>query len=345
MFEKIWKKLANIFKIRRFDLTFVCQRGRDYFAYPILAELEKQYKIHYVIIRHSREYLYKRLKGRVVWIEWALKPASVFSNRKLRGKKLFVRVLGSEVYTDWMEKINWSEIHRLIFVNRKREKEFKGSITNEVNTITIHNAIQIDHYAAKAVKASAKKLCCFSIAFLPWKGYKELLIFFAKLLERKDCFRLNLMAREAKKELEKKYFAELRKTIKMLDIEKKVTIKLRKNQIYIKDDHLNVTKFLHGNDIFLSFSKRESFHYAFAEALLCGLQGFYNSWYDNSAQYFWENWCYSSEDKMLSGILKWDELPISQKEKAIQQNRKYVVNHFNSSIVSQRFGRLLFKDE
>jgi len=325
----------------KYDITFICRRGKDHFAEPILSELAKTYTIQYLYPEHKRDLLLNQIKGKIIWVEWAHKFAKIVSKKKWKNKKVFVRLHRYEIDTDYMKKIKWQNIDRIIFVNSHFEKEFKQKINNTVETITIPNAISIDDFKLNSPKNN-KNICSYSLTFNRVKGYIDLLILFSKLLKKDDSYRLNILARYPINDKESSYLLKIEKKMSDLKLKNSVIITKRKLEPNLSDDRKNISKYLSQQNLIISFSKLESFHYSFAEGLLCGLQGFYNAWENPLIKEFWNKWGYNSEDDMIAGILQWSNLSLKDKEKIVQENRNYVIKNFGANNIAKVYENEFF---
>ena len=61
----------------------MCYKGKEHFAEPILNILEKKYSIEYLYLERNRDYWHFKVKGKVIWNEWANKFAWHISKKKL----------------------------------------------------------------------------------------------------------------------------------------------------------------------------------------------------------------------------------------------------------------------
>ena len=175
------------------------------------------------------------------------------------------------------------------------------------------------------------------------KRYVELFHFFSKLISRDDSFRLSILAGKARTQKEDDYFERIKGCISELEMGDFVSIIEREYIGSVTEDRKNIHRYLTGHDAVISFSQLESFHYAFAEGLLSGLQGFYNSWENPLIKEYWGKWGYNSEGEMIEGILAWSNLSPKEREKIAQENREYVITHFGSETISRAYEREFFK--
>ena len=140
-------------------LHFICEKGKGHFAEPILE------KIDLSIIRrmgsNDLSHIINSIGAKNIWVEWASHPAIMVSKVKRPWQKLIIRLHRYEMYRQkWMERINWSNVDYVIFVNSELEMEFKKYINNSVNTITIPNAIEIDAFMPVQLSNTRRSVRC-----------------------------------------------------------------------------------------------------------------------------------------------------------------------------------------
>jgi glycosyltransferase involved in cell wall biosynthesis len=324
-----------------YDLTFVCRKGENHFAQPILHELKKRFSIQYLYPNHKRDYWHFQVKGKVIWVEWAHKFAHQVAKKKWEDKKVVVRFHRSEILSRYMKMIKWKNIDHVIFVNSNFENEFRQKISNNLLTSTIPNAIDVKAFPFEEPKSN-KSICVYGYGFNPIKGYDSLILFFHKLLNRDSEFHLTIMGMITKQPSSKRQLKKIKEMIREIGIEEKITIIEKDLVDSLVKDRENVSQFLSRHEIILSFSHVESFHYSFAEGLLCGLQGFYNQWHNPLIKEFWNPWGCSSEEDMLKKIIHWSKLDLSAKKEITQRNRQYVLNNFGSQHIAKQYESLFF---
>ncbi len=330
-----------LFNKKRYDITFVCQKGHNHFAEPILAELEKKYTIQYISPKHKRDYWHFMVKGDVIWVEWANKFAHQVSKKHWKNKKVIVRLHRNEIISKYMDKINWNNIDNLIFVNSFFENEFKEKINSKVKTITISNAIDVESFPFYK-KNYGKSIAIYGFTFNPIKGYDLLIKMFKKLIDIDSEFNLTIMGMNTSQPSSIRHLEEIKNLIKELKLETKIKIIEKERVSSLIDDRINVSEFLKKHDIILSYSNTESFHYSFAEGMLSGLQGFYNMWHNPLIKEFWEDYGCNSEDEFINGIINWSKLNNEEKIRKAKLNREYIINNFSSQAIAEKYEELFF---
>ena len=325
-----------------FDLTFICRKGEDHFAQPILNELAKKYKIQYLYPVHKMDYWNFKVRGKVIWVEWANKFAHQVAKKDWKDKKVIVRFHRSEILSRYMKMIKWKNVDHIIFVNSNFENEFKQKISNGVQTSTIPNAVEEEAFTFLQPRSN-NSICVYGYGFNPIKGYDDLILFFRKLLDVDSKFHLTIMGMITAQPSSIRQLKKIKELIRENGLEEKITIIEKELVDSLVEDRTHVSQFLSRHEVILSFSQTESFHYAFAEGLLCGLQGFYNQWSNPLINEFWGPWGCTSEEDMIQRIIEWSKLDLSQKKKTTEKNREYVINNFSSKHIAERYASLFFK--
>jgi glycosyltransferase involved in cell wall biosynthesis len=330
-------------KQKKFDITFICKKWHQHFADPILRELGKKYSIQYLFLERKRDFSYRKIRGNVIWVEWALKFAWLVSKKKWRNKKVFVRLHRYEIDTVFMRKINWEHIDQVIFVNDFFKDQFNQHYNHgTVETGLIPNAIAVDDFPMAPVNGG-HRLLSYSLSFLPVKGYLELLEFFCQLKERNKAFHLTIMAQEPVGQIQIDYLNSIKEHILALNLHDSVDIVVRNRVSNLIEDKKQIPSFIAKHDMIVSFSQLESFHYAFAEGLLSGLQGFYNAWKNPLVRDFWGKWGYGSEEAMLEGIIQYIRLSLEEKQKIADKNRNYVIQQFGAEHIAKLYEEVFFR--
>ena len=330
-------RFSNLLKSKnnKFDITFICRRNSDHFSQPILQELEKKYSIQYLFPEHKRDYHHWQVKGKIVWVEWAHKFAKEVTKKRWKSKKVIVRLHRYEIDTHYMQSIKWSNVDQLIFVNPELEVQFKNKFDKNVETITIPNAIDVSSFPF-INPTNENKLLAFSLHFHPVKSYFKLIKTFVKIVNQNRNIHLTIATQQPKDLEQRKYFINCKHLIEKHNLSKHIILHtIKRNQ--------EVPELLSSHNAIVSFSEIESFHYAFAEGLLSGLEGFCRGWRALIPQYFWRDWCYENENDFIKAILKWCKSSLQERLKISKKNRGYIVNNYSSEKVSNTYQDLFNK--
>ena len=133
-------------------LHFICEKGKDHFAQPILD------KINLNIVKrmgsNDLSHIIHSIGAKNIWVEWASHPAIMVSKVKRPWQTLIIRLHRYEMYRKkWMHRIKWENVHYVIFVNSELEKEFKTKIPlNKFDVNTLNSISTISEYIKKKTK-------------------------------------------------------------------------------------------------------------------------------------------------------------------------------------------------
>ena len=320
-------------------LHFICEKGKDHFAEPILE------KIDLSIIRrmgsNDLSHIINSIGAKNIWVEWANHPAIMVSKVKRPWQKLIIRLHRYEMFRErWMHRIKWDNVDYVIFVNSELEEEFKKTINDSVKTITIPNAIDVDTFIPTDI-SSSNSILAYGLNFHPVKAYNKLIGLFSKIIKQNPNFKLAIAGQKPTHKIYEKCYDECKKIIDEYDLSEKVKlVELNIGGDELKT-HSNIKSLLNSHNAIISYSDIESFHYAFAEGLLSGLQGFCRGWRELNPYQFWNDWCYDNEKAMIKGILNWGETPINKRKKIADTNRKYILDNFSSKMIGKKYYNLI----
>ncbi len=324
------------------DIAFICKRGKSYFAIPILKELQNNQQINICKFNSKISYLLKGYNKKIIWVEWASSLAKFISKIKPSSQQLVIRLHRYEMYKKkYIDGIKWQDVDLVIFVNSQLESKF-NKLHPKVPTVTIPNAIEISNFPL-TVPTSQNTLLAYGIHFNSVKAYHKLIIFFSRLLNFDSSFTLTIAGKNPKKDSYKEYLDLCCSLIRKYNLEKNINLRLLEFDINNLSDHPNVNELLQTHNAVISYSDIESFHYAFAEGLLSGLQGFCHEWRELNPYEFWRDWCYKNEDEMMKGILQWGKTTVEEREKIGMKNRQYIIDNFSAKVVAEKYINVLRK--
>ena len=112
------------------ELTFICQKGNDHFAQPIINYLKKHIRIQEIYPNSSIGFWRNNIQGKIIWVEWARAIAKVLSSKPFKRQKLIIRLHRGEIETKFMKKINWENVSLLVFINDKLKNKFHSKYGN-----------------------------------------------------------------------------------------------------------------------------------------------------------------------------------------------------------------------
>lgn len=316
-------------------LHFICEKGKDHFAQPILDKLDM--KIVKRIGSNDLSHFINSFGAKKIWVEWANHPAIVVSKVKRPRQKLIIRLHRYEMYRKrWMRKIKWDNVDCVIFVNSELEREFKMTVSESVKTVTIPNAIVANQFPATEISGK-NSLLTYGLQFERRKAYDKLVHMFKKVINKNSNFTLTIAGQAPKHPLHIEYFEKVKSLVRDLELTEKVNFKLLEIDENELKSHSNIKTLLATHNAIISYSDNESFHYTFAEGLLSGLQGFCRGWNELSLREFWGNWYFDNKRNMINGILKWGETPVEERQKIAKINRQYIVDNFSAEIIAGKY--------
>jgi len=319
-------------------LHFICEKGKDHFAQPILD------KINLNIVKrmgsNDLSHIIHSIGAKNIWVEWASHPAIMVSKIKRPWQKLIIRLHRYEMYRKkWMHRIKWENVDCVVFVNSELEKEFKKTINNSVKTITIPNSLTTDQFEPTII-SNSNSMLAYGLQFESRKAYIKLIRMFKKVIDQNSNFNLTIAGQEPAHTIYKKKFEECKKIVDELNLINHVHFELLTIDGNELKTHSNIKKLLKTHNAIISYSENESFHYSFAEGLLCGLNGFCRGWNELSLKEFWGNWNYDSEESMIKGILDWGEMDSKNRKQIAKMNRQYIIDNFSTGVIAQKYEKL-----
>lgn len=320
------------------SITFICDKNKSHFAEPIIESLSKVTSIKVCESKHLFPFYFPSMKSDIIWVEWARKQAVFISKIKRKHQKLFIRLHRFEINDkDTLNQIEWNNVDTIIFVNSELEKQF-SKMHPQVPTVTIPNALDISNFPYSN-RTSQNTLLTYGLHFIHRKAYHKLIILFLKLLNIDSSFTLTIAGRNPEKDSHKEYLDLCYSLIKKYHLEKYININfLGSHNVLSK--YPNTNSLLLNHNAIISYSDNESFHYAFAEGLLSGLQGFCRGWGELDLKEFWSNCIYHNEEEMLQAILEWGKSTVEERNKIGVSNRQYVIDNFSAKVIAEKYLKL-----
>lgn len=203
----------------------------------------------------------------IVWLEWANQIAIHATNDlpQIKQKKVVCRLHGFEVFTDMPTKINWENVHRLMFVANHKKEIFNAKVKDiPSQQLVIRNGVDVDKFTIAENKTNTKKLVLLGHLNFR-KGLPVLLHFYQQLVKRDPSYFLYIRG-EFQDEI-------LRLTahtmIKEMGLDDKIEF-----VGWVKD----LNEWFADKSHILSFSLEESFHYAIGNGMAAGLKPIIHAW-------------------------------------------------------------------
>ena len=133
-------------------VSFVCAKGLETFIDPIAnrLDLDNDFQVKKFYVSTPAEVIKAIHWGDVVWLEWANEIAAIATASGLiRKKKVIVRLHSYEVFGDYINEIDWSEVDLLISVADHivdLAELVKSDLDECVNIETINNGVDINKF-------------------------------------------------------------------------------------------------------------------------------------------------------------------------------------------------------
>ncbi len=211
----------------------------------------------------------------IVWLEWANDMAVHVTNNisEIKTKKVFCRLHGYEVFTNYPAQINWDAVHKLIFVAEHKKQIFnkKFNIDSPPCQVVLRNGVDMDKFSISPNKTNTKKLVLLGHLNFR-KGLPLLIHFYHELLKKDPDYFLYIRGEFQEPRLE----MAINTMIKELCLE---------NKIKFVDWVDNLNEWLADKSHILSFSLEESFHYAVGNGMAAGMKPVIHAW--NESRHIW----------------------------------------------------------
>ena len=249
-------------------IAFICMKGLDSFINDIIGELAPKCDIKKFIINNEQE-IYNAIDwADTIWLEWGNETTVLATKYAgIVDKKVIVRIIGYEVFSDIPSQINWYVVDRLVFIaEHKRDLFFQrfGEVIAREKTCLIRCGVDTEKFTFRASKTKNKNIAV--VGFINYrKGLDLLLQFFYDLLQKEPEYKLFIRGDHQ-------------------DLRYKIAIDTMINELNLNDKVEFVGRVDNLNDWFkdktfiVSASIEESFHYSVAEGMLAGLKPVVHAW-------------------------------------------------------------------
>jgi len=272
-------------------------------------EIEDRQEGH--TITHPMRSLELLSKADLIFCEWCLGNAEWYSKHKTRRQKLVIRLHRQELETPYLEKIQWENVDRIIFISEWVKEHFLLQFPAMAGrAVLIHNAVNCT--ALDQEKLPGAEFDLGLLGYCPKLKAPHRAFEILSLLRRSDP-RYTLFIKGVppqqldwlwKREEERRYYADLYKCI---------------------DDsshHQSVVFEPHGADIanwfskigfILSTSDYEGSHQAVAEGMASGAVPVIRDWFGANRMYP-TKYIYTSQQDATALLKKWRTLPHYEEE-------------------------------
>jgi glycosyltransferase involved in cell wall biosynthesis len=253
----------------------------------------------------------------VVFFEWASHLLTAATHMpKICG--IVTRLHRYEMY-EWVDKINWNAVDKIILVSEAKRREFIEKFPNQYSkTVVIPAGVSLDKFRphTKTYNGDIGILCYLT----PRKRVYDLLISFYDLLQKNNNFNLHIAG--GKHPTHGDYYFALRDTVQKLGLNDKVTF------YGAVEDSAHWYKNI---DIFVSNSYSEGLQVAPMEAMASGCYCLSHSWAGAEELLPQENIFITSQE-LNQNILDYAESSHQSKAYQKQRMREIVLEKFDIDV-------------
>ncbi|OGQ78860.1 MAG: hypothetical protein A2289_25890 [Deltaproteobacteria bacterium RIFOXYA12_FULL_58_15] len=328
----------------RLKIGLIARSSTTHFVDPLLASLGDGCELFYYPA-YDRGLFRDIAELDIVWLEWGsaafLLPA--LAARKGPGTQIVCRIHDHELrQASHMENAAWGAADYLVFINRDSMADFER--------LTSGRFVDKQRFVANAVNeksfplrrgAYGKTVLLLSEGFTPRKNHLRAVELFA--LAQAQVEDLHLLIR-ADPDFEGSDPTPVFARIRALGLEERVTFLMprgdrvaRKLAYVAKTDIVEV---YHHADAVFSTSDHEGFHYAVAEAMLCGLFPLVWDWRWGRARDFWDPYVAADANDFVERLVGWGKSDAEERRQAGAQARAYCVERFGQAATRQSLGKV-----
>lgn len=317
-------------------LLLLCRPGTTNFFDPVAASLREDFDI--LLAHNLRDAEIEKLgEGDVIWLEWGTSGVLLEQIPKTKAK-IVIRLHDWEIREPYLlNGVDWARADHILFINRMAKEAFVSAVAQPELEDKIHvipNVVDERQYPLIATDFEFRILMvCIKIT--PRKGIYRALEMFSALVRLEPRFRLTIRVTA---QSDWNSFGDLLEDIAACGLEEFVTLSvsdgimpyavselIHKQQIPAKVD---VVAEYARHDIIWSPSYHEGFHYAVAEAALCGSIPVVIAWNWGDASQFWWPFLVDNEEDFVEKTLEVARLSAAERDEASQKAREHVIAHF-----------------
>jgi glycosyltransferase involved in cell wall biosynthesis len=250
----------------------------------------------------------------VIFFEWASELLALASHLpKTCG--IVTRLHRYEMY-QWVDRINWDAVDKIILVSQAKVKEFTARFPQQApKVVMIYEAVSLNRFQfqPRPFNGDIGILCHIT----PRKRVYELILTFYETLQENGNLRLHIGGDEHV--LFGDYYQAIRVLIEKLGLEDKVIF-----YDFIKRPE----EWYHTIDIFISNSYSEGLQVSPMEAMACGCYCLSHHW-DGADELLPVENLYFTDNQLKERILEYSALPQDEKQRRLADLQKMVADRFN----------------
>lgn len=242
-------------------IVFFCKKGLDNFIDDIIEGLSNDYQTKKVIVT-KYDQIDKWMKwADIVWFEWCDELVIYGSKTDLAiDKKIVCRLHSYEAFTNYINKVNWSNIDKTIFV-AEHIRDFVSKQLEEVNlknkSVVIPNGLKFNKYNFKTRKHG------YNLAYVGLINYKKGPMLALQLIKALADINKKYKLFIAGKFEQARYSLYFKQMIKDMNLEKNV---------FFEGWQDDIDKWLENKNYIISSSVLESQHLSIMEAMSKGIK-------------------------------------------------------------------------
>ena len=252
-------KSADISKKEK--VVFFCKKGLDNFIDDLIKGLSDFYETKKVIV-NKYDQIDKWIEwSDIVWFEWCDELVIYGSKLDLaRDKKMVCRLHSYEAFTNYISKVNWSNIDRIIFV-AEHIREF---VLNQLQGINIKNKSVIIPNGLNANKFNyRRRKHGYNLAYVGLINYKKGPMLALQLIKALADINKKYKLFIAGKFEQARYSLYFKQMIKDMNLQENV---------YFEGWQDDIDKWLENKNYIISSSVLESQHLSIMEAMSKGIK-------------------------------------------------------------------------
>lgn len=303
----------------------------------VYADFQAHYRVNLFRVRRIRfPFLYYRLNGMllrrdlnsfmqkhdIVFFEWASELLAI-ATRLPKRCQIVVRVHRYEMF-QWISKINWAVVDRIIFVSQAMQKKFIDQFPNQQSkTVVIPVGIALDKFQLNHSTRESKNigtLCHIS----PRKRVYELILTFYELTRQKAGLRLHIGG--GMESMHADYNDALHRLVRELNLQ---------NQVTFYDEITHAAEWYRDLDVFVSNSYSEGLQVALMEAMASGCYCVAHHW-EGAEELLPDDHLVFTETDLQEKILRYLELPPAIQSQYQEQMRQIARNKIDGRLVQNQ---------
>lgn len=246
--DKIKNEHEDLILKEKKKIAFFVRQGMDSFLNDIVSRLSTEYEIKKIIVTQYNQIEEGIKWADVCWFEWCDELIAYASKLDISSsKKLICRLHSYEAFTDYINKVNWNNVDKIIFVAEHiRDIVLEKASINQDKTEVIYNGIDLNKFKFKEREKG------FNIAYIGYINFKKgpmvLLHAFKAIYDKDPRYKLFIAGQFQ----EERYILYFRQMIAEMNLQNSVFYEGWQNNIneWLEDkNYVLCTSVLEGNPL------------------------------------------------------------------------------------------------